>query len=121
VCIETRSEKKKKGLFSGGGNKILDVYAVLTPTWLVWATSGDKSGIGVQSVQLKDLQIQDYEDTPAYQMLPDSGIYLTGIFTGLTGTNGNQRVSSFIGLGQETAAKNFKEYLMRAFQISRKY
>ena len=119
MCIETMSEKKKKGLFSGGGNKLLNLYVILTPTWLIWVTSGDKSGIGVLSAQLKDLNITDFKDTPEFKILNDTGLYVTGIFTGRVGMHGDPRVSSFIGLGEEPAAIQFKERLMQGFQSSR--
>ncbi len=112
--------EKKKGIFSGGGNKSLNLDVILTPTWLVWATSGDKSGIGVLSASLKDLNITDFKDTPEFKILNDTGLYVTGIFTGRVGMHGDPRVSSFIGLGEKSAAIHFKERLMQAFESSRK-
>jgi hypothetical protein len=120
TCIKTTSEKKKKGLFSGGGNKLLISYVILTPTWLIYATSGDKSGIGILSAQLKDLNITDFKDSPEFQILKDTGLYITGIFTGKTGIHGDPRVSTFIPLGEEPAADQFKERLMQAYQSTRK-
>lgn len=119
-CIETFSEKKKKGLFSGGGDKELKLFVILTPTWLIWVTSADKSGIAVLSAQLKDLDVKDYKDTPPFKLIQDTGVQISGIITGQVGMHGNQSVSSFLGLGEESAASQFKEKLMQAYQNSRK-
>jgi len=120
MCIETTSEKKKKGLFGGGGDKMVVQSAIITPLWLVLAVAGDKSGASALSAQLKDMVVTDYADTPGYKLLPDSGIEVTGIFTGRVGEQTIQRVSYFTGLGEEPAAKKFKETLSRAIQETRK-
>jgi hypothetical protein len=116
ICIETISEKKKKGLFGGGGDKTVVVSAVLTPGWLVWGVSGDKSGTAALSAQLKEMVVTDYANSPGYKLLPDSGVEISGVFTGRVGMQGSQRVSTFIGLGEEPAANEFKEALFQAVQ-----
>jgi hypothetical protein len=54
MCIQTDSEKIKKGLFGG---------AVLTPRWLLWAVSGTKTQAAVLSALLVDVIVQDYAQT----------------------------------------------------------
>ena len=41
MCIQTDSEKTKKGLF--GGAETVRMGVVFTPRWLVWAVSGTKT------------------------------------------------------------------------------
>jgi hypothetical protein len=119
MCIETASQKKKKGFFGKGDQSVL-AAAILTSTWLVWAVRGDRSGTAALSARLDELVVADYAASPGYKLLPDSGIELTGVFTGRVGMEGNQRVSMFIGLGEEPAALEFKETLFRALQNMKK-
>lgn len=44
MCLETTSVRKKKQLFKGPGGKQVTSYAILTPTWLVYAVT-DPSGV----------------------------------------------------------------------------
>jgi hypothetical protein len=120
MCIETVSQKKKKGLFGGGGDQSVLAAVILTPAWLVWAVLGDKSGAAALSARLDELVVEDYASTPRYKLLPDTGIEVTGVFTGRVGMEGNQQVSMFIGLGEEPAALQFKDALMRAIQDIKK-
>jgi hypothetical protein len=114
IAVETTSTKKKKGLFGGGAQTVVNT-AIVTPHWLVTAIE-QKSGISVWSAQLRDLTVVDYADTPAIQLIVDAGVQVTGIFTGVTNSEGSSAVSVFIGLGAEPAAGQFKEILIRAAQ-----
>jgi hypothetical protein len=116
LCIETSSEKKKKGLFGGGGNQVLRVSIILTPRWLV-VVLREKSGISVRSMQLRDMLVVDYASTPGYKLIPDAGVEISGAFTGATG---EETAALFIGLGAEPAALKFKQTLIQAVQEARK-
>lgn len=61
MCIQTDSEKIKKGLFGGG--ETVYTGAVITPRWLLWVTSVTKTKPAVFSAQLNDVVVQDYADT----------------------------------------------------------
>lgn len=111
-CVETISKKKKRGLFKGLGDKLLTSYAILTPTWLVYATKGDCGIVAVLSVPLAEAKAEDYQKSPFYAKIQDRGYRITGNFTGKVGMHGNQRVSIFIGLGDEGDAKVFGDTLM---------
>lgn len=120
MCIETSSEKKKKGLFGGGGQMVVEC-AILTPTWLVLAVRQEQEpGVGVLSVALKDAAVMDYAASPGYKLIPDSGIEVSGVFTGRVGMHGNQRISKFVGLGSEPAAGKFRTMLDQAMQATRR-
>jgi hypothetical protein len=115
ICIETISHKKKKKLFGGGIPNQTIQLDILTPAWLIVAAQGDKSdSVGVLSVQLKDAIAKDYKDDPSYQLIPDTGIFVTGTYTGRVGMHGSSDISSFIPLGEEPAAAEFKEILFKS-------
>lgn len=126
ICIQTTSEKRKKGLFGGGmlGVKIpkhVIQVAVLTPGWLVICAQSEKQdSTTALSVPLKDALVEDYQNTPDYDLIADCGVYVTGIYTGRVGMQGNQRIKYFLGLGEEAAAAEFKDILFQAIQKTRK-
>jgi len=112
MCVQTDSEKAKKGLF--GNAEAVYVGAVLTPHWLVWAISGTKTQTAVLSAQLRDIVVQDYAQTQFAKMIPDSGINISGKFTDVS-ENG----SAFIGLNGG-AGEKFKEAVIKAVQDAKK-
>jgi len=126
ICIVTESEKRKKGLFGGGvfGAKIpkhVVQVSIVTPTWLVICAQAEKEdSTSALSVPLKDALAENYQDTPDNDIIQDSGVYVTGIYTGRVGMHGNQRIKYFIGLGEEPAASEFKDILFQSIQRNRK-
>ena len=113
ICIQTVSEKTKKGLFGGG--ETVYTGAVVTPRWVIWVTSGTKTKPTVFSAQLNDLVVQDYAQTQFAKMLPDSGINVTGKFTDVA-----ENITAFIGLDESTSASKFKETVIKAVQDAKK-
>ena len=113
MCIQTDSEKVKKGLF--GAAEIVRMAAVLTPRWLVWMTNGTKTSTVVLSALLTDVVIQDYADTQFAKLVPDSGIEVNGKFTAAT-----ENTSAFIGLQENAAGKKFRETAIQAVQNAKK-
>jgi len=113
MCIQTDSEKAKKGLF--GSAAIVHQGAVVTPRWIVWAVSGTKMQTAVLSAQLRDVVVMDYAQTQFAKMVPDSGIEVSGKFTDVS-ENG----SAFIGLDEEIAGRKFKETVIQAAQDAKK-
>ena len=126
ICIETTSKKQKKGLSVGGllgikTPKHVVQVSLVTPSWLVICAQSEKQNASTAlSVPLKDAVAEDYHNTPDYNLIPDCGVYVTGIFTGRVGMQGNQRIKYFIGLGEETAASEFKDILFQAIQKTRR-
>lgn len=112
MCIETDSEKPRKGLF--GSAESVRQCAIATPRWLVWAIH-DKKSPTVLSALLKDVVIQDYAETPLVKMVPDCGIQVTGKFTDVS-----ENASAFLGLEENAAGKKFKEVVIRAVQDAKK-
>lgn len=113
MCVQTDSEKAKKGLF--GSAETVYTGAVLTPHWLVWAVSGTRTQSAVLSAQLRDVTVQDYAQTQFAKMIPDSGIQISGRFTDVS-ENG----SAFIGLEENTAGRKFKDLVLQAAQVAKK-
>ena len=113
ICIQTDSEKVKKGLFGGKGT--VQVGAVVTPRWLVWVTNGTETQAAVLSAQLINITVQDYAQTPFAKMVPDSGVQVSGMFT-----DASESASAFIGLDKSLAGKKFREVLIQAAQDAKK-
>ncbi len=113
MCIQTDSEKVKKGLF--GGKEIVQVGAAVTPRWLLWAVQGTKTQTAVRSAQLINITVQDYAQTSFAKMIPDSGVEINGWFT-----DSNENVSTFIGLENDLSGNKFKEIIIKAAQEAKK-
>jgi hypothetical protein len=112
ICIETDSEKPKKGLF--GSAESVRQCAIVTPHWLVWSVRDQKS-LAALSALLRDIVLQDYGDTPLAKMLPDSGIQVTGKFTDVS-----ENASAFLGLEANAVGEKFKDVVIRAVQYAKK-
>ena len=113
MCIQTDSEKTKKGLF--GREETVYTGAAITPRWLLWVTSGTKMETTVLSAQLNDVVVQDYAQTEFAKMIPDSGMSVTGKFTDVS-----ENSTAFIGLDESATADKFKETVIKAVQDSKK-
>lgn len=113
ICIQTDSEKAKKGLF--GGAEQVRLGAILTPRWLVWVISGTKAKPTALSAQLINLTVQDYAQTPFAKIVPDSGIEVSGLFT-----DASEPASAFIGLDDGIAARKFRDAVILAAQDAKK-
>ncbi|MBE7534473.1 MAG: hypothetical protein HS124_01910 [Anaerolineales bacterium] len=113
MCIQTNSEKVKKGLF--GGAEATYMGAVITPRWLVWAAGGTKTQVAVLSAQLNDVTIQDYAQSSFAKMIPDSGLNVNGKFTDVS-----EDGMSFIGLDENAAGRKFTEIAIRSVQDAKK-
>jgi hypothetical protein len=113
MCVQTDSEKMKKSLF--GKAETVQVGAVVTPRWLVWAMQGTNTQTTVLSAQLINITVQDYAQTPFAKMIPDSGIEVSGRFT-----DSHESASAFIGMEENAAGRNFRETVIKAAQDAKK-
>ena len=113
MCIQTDSEKPKKGLFSPAES--ICQCAVVTSRWLIWVVRRTKMPPAALSARLADVVIQDYANTPFAKMVPDSGLEVSGRFTDVT-----ENASSFIGLEENVVGKKFKETVIDAVQNAKK-
>ena len=109
MCVQTESEKIKRGFFGRAETVLMGV--VLTRRWLVWGINGTKISTAVLSAQLRDIVVQDYAQTQFAKMIPDMGIQVTGRFT-----DASENVSAFIGLDDSPAGRKFKELVIHAVQ-----
>jgi hypothetical protein len=113
MCIQTVSEKAKKGIL--GSREMVYLGAVVTPRWLIWAVEGTKSSAAVLSALLAEVVVQDYANTPFSKMISDSGIEVSGKFTDAV-----ENASAFIGLEDNAVGKKFKETVIDAVQNAKK-
>lgn len=115
-CIISNNEKIKKGLFGGGpGPKSLVQVAVLTNRWLILADRVDQNAIYIKSMQLKDIVVEDYEESGFYKMIPDTGMNINGIFT-----DASEKGTIFLPLGKDAAGEKFKDALIKSAQDAKK-
>ena len=131
MCIQTDSEKTKKGLL--GGTETIHVVAVITPRWIMWAVDqptlapalrarrticqanrGESKPV-VLSAQLIHVTVQDYAQTPFVKLVPDSGIQVNGIFT-----DASENASAFIGLEENIAGQRFRDIVIKAAADAKK-
>lgn len=113
MCVQTDSEKVKKGLF--GSAETVYMGVVVTPRWLMWAISGTKMQTAVLSAQLRDVVVQDYAQTQFAKTIPDIGIQVSGRFT-----DASDNISAFIGLDDSAAGRKFKEIVIQTLQNAKK-
>ncbi len=109
ICIESNSEKIKKGLFAGPGAKAVKSTVILTPRWLIEIIKSDHDAAFARSAQLADITVTDYEKSPFYSKIPDTGIEVSGRFT-----DASEISMSFIGLGKDVVGEKFKAMLIEA-------
>jgi hypothetical protein len=110
ICCQTVSTEQKKGLF-GGSTETITMGILLTPAWLIWATAKGNEKPVVASGRLRDIQVQAFEDTAMFKIIPDSGLNITGRYSDVT-----KQGMVFIGLGPEPAALKFRQFLQDAMQ-----
>ncbi len=107
-CGETTSTRQKKGLF-GRKSETIHTGFLLAPPWLIWATAKEGETAAVLAARLRDIQVQDYQRSEMYKLMPDSGLNITGLRQSDEGVG-----TAFIGLGPEPAGQMFRERLRQA-------
>ncbi|MCB8981963.1 MAG: hypothetical protein H6657_31535 [Ardenticatenaceae bacterium] len=107
-CGETTATKQKRGFFGRKTETTLTGF-LLAPPWLIWAVSKNNEPPAVLAVRLRDIQVQDYEQSEMYKLVPDAGIDISGLRTDAEAVG-----TAFIGLGPEPAAQKFRELLHQA-------
>lgn len=113
ICIQTDSEKRKKGLF--GNAEIVQMAAIVTPRWLIWSLDQPRTKATALSARLTNVTVQDYDQTPFAKMVPDSGVQVSGMLTDAT-----ESASAFIGLENNAAGDRFREILIEAAADAKK-
>jgi hypothetical protein len=113
MCIQTDSEKAKKGLF--GKTEIVQMVAIVTPRWLVWSIDQPNKQPAVLSAQLIHVTVRDYSQTQFAKMVPDSGVEVSGMFT-----DASESASAFIGLDEGTTGQRFRQILIKAAAAAKK-
>jgi hypothetical protein len=113
MCCETESTQKKKGVF-GGSEKAIQAV-ILTDEWVIWGDkiSGKASSAG--SARIDQIEMRDYERTTMFNIIPDSGVNITGQYS-----DSSQTGQLFIALDTGPAGTKFRELLREAIKNSKK-
>ncbi len=114
ICCETTSQKKSAGRLQARLRDDLDstvhTALLLTPQWLIWVRSGDRSGLGLSAAQLTMIQARPYRSL----LTGDTGLEVFG-YVG----DSSHRLRGYIGMGPEPAAHKFCEAVQQAIaQVS---
>lgn len=115
LCVESTSEKIKKGLFAGPLPKLVKATVIITPLWLVEVLKIEDNPAFARAAQLRDITVSDWEKDPMYAKMPDTGVNVTGRFLDTA-----ENSLSFIGVGKDAAGDKFKEVLIKSAQDGKK-
>ena len=110
ICCETTSATQKTGLFTNGSETTVTGMLV-TVQLLIWTNGSKKDKPLVRSALLRNIDVQDFENTAMYQVNPDSGMNITGRYTDVT-----KQGQAYIGLGTDPAGEKFRQVLQHAIQ-----
>ena len=113
ICCETTSTTQKTGLFANGSETTVSGMIVTTKL-LIWTNGKKKDKPIVRSALLRNIDVQDFENTAMYRVNPDSGMNITGRYTDVT-----KQGQAFIGLGIDPAGEKFRQVLQQAIQKAR--
>lgn len=109
MCCETLSVRQKKE-FGGGIQPTLSAVYV-TPKWLVWADSTDRSDASVGASQLIYVERWDDRAASGYSMPAEEGLNITGLFTVK-----NKPGLVFIALDSNADGQKFRQVLEQALR-----
>ena len=110
ICCETTSTTKKTGLFTNGSETSI-TGMIVTAQLLIWTNGKKREKPVVRSALLRNIDVQDFENTAMYQVNPDSGMNITGRYTDVT-----KQGQAFIGLGTDPDGEKFRQMLQHAMQ-----
>ena len=111
LCCETVSEKKAGSLLSGWLETDMDttIYTdiLLTAQSLVWARSGERSGLHVVSAKLMNIRTRSQVSL----FSKDLGLEINGLIE-----DAKSNIRGIIGLGPEPAAQKFCDEVYQAIE-----
>ena len=110
ICCETTSTIQKAGLFTNGSETSI-TGMIVTAQLLIWTNGEKRDKPIVRSALLRNIDVQDFENTAMYKVNPDSGMNITGRYTDVT-----KQGQAFIGLGTDPAGEKFRQVLQHAIQ-----
>lgn len=110
ICCETTSTTQKTGLFASGSEATI-TGMIITAQVLIWTNGKKRDKPIVRSALLRNIDVQDFENTAMYQVNPDSGMNITGRYTDVT-----KQGQAFIGLGTDPDGEKFRQVLQHAIQ-----
>ena len=109
ICCETISKKKSTSRLvswlNGESDTTIHTGMLLTPQWLIWVRSGDRSGLRMTAANLTAIQVKAYTSALTH----DTGLEVFGYLG-----DSPSRVRGYIGLGADLAAQRFCEAVKQA-------
>jgi hypothetical protein len=109
MCCETIAEKRNTGslanLMEGSRDTSNHLVTILTPDWLVWASSGDQTGMVVSGAMLKVVKVKAFVSRRS----KDMGLDVAGFING-----SKEYVRGNLEMGPELAAQKFCEEVGQA-------
>ena len=108
-CCETTASRPTPGsiaaLLDGNPDTATHLAVIVTPEWLIWARTGDKTGLLAAGARLKGLQVKTFVSKHSKNMELEVSAFL-----------GDPRefVRGSLELGPEPAAQKFCEEVMQA-------
>ena len=113
MCCETESTQQKKSVF-GGSEKAIQAV-ILTDERIIWGERVHGKNNSAGSAQLNQIEMRDYEHTAMFNIIPDSGVNITGQYS-----DSSQTGQLFIALDSGPAGAKFRELLREAIKNSKK-
>jgi hypothetical protein len=104
ICCETLSARQKRGFGGGIQTTLCAVY--ITPKWLVWADSTDRSDASVGASQLIHVDIWDDQATTGHPRIAEEGLNIMGRYT-----DENRSGMAFIALDSNADGREFRQAL----------
>ena len=109
MCCETISEKKNTSKIISWLNGTVDtiIYTgmLLTSEWLVWALDGDRSGLLLNTANLKLIRAEFYSS----RFPKDVGLGIVG-YVG----DAKERIRGYVGMGEGLVTQKFCEVVKQA-------
>jgi len=110
VCFETTSTRRKTSLFKNGDETTITAM-LITSKLLVWTNGKNNGKPFVISALLRNIDMQDFENSAMFRVNPDTGINISARYSDVT-----KQGQSFIGLGSDPAGEKFRLALQHAIQ-----
>lgn len=109
ICCETISEKRNPGklasFLDGDPDSITHLAILLTPEWLIWGRTGDRSGTIVTAAKLKVIQVKAF----VARRTKDMQLTISGFIS-----DSKEYVHGSLEMGPDAAAQKLCEVVEKA-------
>ncbi|MCB9596090.1 MAG: hypothetical protein H6719_25435 [Sandaracinaceae bacterium] len=109
ACVRTDFDHTTRRWWGGTRTEKGTTHAILTPSHLITLLVDPSGSVSTIAYRVSDLEVRDYESSPGFQLLEDSGLSVTGFPPGAS-----ERSTYFVGLGPEPDAVAFRDAVRAA-------